>query len=83
MIKLLQKEKNSDAYEIKRICLIGTWSILLEVMYPQKDFLNKKWYATDCCDAGGANEVRLAKYFDVKGNLFCENRQTQMKSLQS
>ena len=31
----------------------------------------------------GANEVRLAKYFDVKGNLFCENRQTQLKSLQS
>lgn len=25
----------------------------MEVMYPQKDFLNKKWYATDCCDAGG------------------------------
>lgn len=29
---------------------------------------------------GEANEVRLAKYFDVKGNLFCENRQTQLKS---
>lgn len=34
-----------------------------------KGFLDKKWFAPDCYDAG-IDATRLAKYLDMKGNLF-------------
>lgn len=41
----------------------------------RKDFLNKKWFAPDCLDAC-TDATRLAKYLDMKGNLFCVTRNT-------
>lgn len=40
----------------------------------RKDFLDKKWFAPDCFDAC-TDAQRLAKYLDLKGNLFCVGRE--------
>lgn len=39
----------------------------------KKGFLDKKWFASDCKDAG-TNIMRLAKYLDMKGNLLRVDR---------
>ena len=39
----------------------------------KKGFLDKKWFAPDCKDAG-TNIMRLAKYLDMKGNLLRVDR---------
>lgn len=39
----------------------------------KKDYLNKKWFAPNCHDAC-IDAQRLARYLDIKGNLFCAAR---------
>lgn len=41
----------------------------------RKNFLDKKWFAPDCYDAC-IDARRLAKYLEIKGNLFCVARNT-------